>query len=483
MQTIKLAFAALLALSLLTSCSKNGDSTNAANQPQSGNIFEHIFASRDATLSVLDMDGKPVANAQILIGSAVGQPFPENYLSTDASGVFIAPAAWKDSQMVTIVAANFVTATYLQQTPHGQSFQLHPNEASSKYEVKGQGTGFKTVDNDNTIDFALMAPLMTRQTLLSFDLGMLISPQMDTISVYGQSMQIPSNVSLPKQKEAYGFFPVTLDKPVFRMYFPSVGTHKVMTIRGQFPFKQVVKELQNNKQFVDLINYFSLQGGSIHDVAVTGPTQNQDLPVNELVFSQTLPFHSSAVDSSNVLLAVALSPYQGQYLLTDVKNVASNTDINMTVAAGAAPELLTVLQNRADGQQMTSALAPFTARVTPEMLPMMANPQVVSESDVKIASITAPSTITPSATYAVLSTVQGQVVNGVVNVSHAWEVYSPSWETEIKLPQMPNVTLADGQKRWEVSLMGSDSNSSKTVDLGPRLLETATHATHSATTF
>jgi hypothetical protein len=430
------------------------------------------------------MDGKPVANAQVLIGTSVGQPFADNYLTTDGSGVFVAPDAWKDSQMVTIVAPHYVTATYMEQTPHGQNFQLHSTSDAATFEVKGQGTGFQPKDGDNIVDFAVMAPLMSRQALLSFDLSMLISPKMDQISVYGQDMQIPSNISLPRQKEYYGIFPVTLEKPTFRMYFPSLGTHRVMTVRGQFPFKQVVKELQANKSFVDLINYFTLLGGSIHDVNVTGPTQNQNLPVNELSFTQSMTMHSPVVDSNNVFLAVALSKYEGQYLLTDVKNVASNSDQKMTTAAGVAPELLTVLQSRADAQQMTSALSSFTTRVTPDMLPMMARPQVVSANDVKIQAITGPSSIAPAATYAVLSTIQGQTTDGVALTSKAWEIYSPSWETEIKLPQVPNMNMADStaSKRWEVSLIGTTSGA-KNVDLGPRMLETATHATHSATDF
>jgi hypothetical protein len=478
---MKLALAAVLAFSLLTSCSKDDSGADGAGKKQDSTVGSM------ATLSVIGMDAKPIANAKVLIGTAVDAPFVGNYFTTDAQGLFTAPAAWKSAQMVTIAADNFVTTTYMQQTPQGQTFQLHSSEAASKYELKGEGTGFHPKDGDDTIDFAVMAPLMSRQTLLSFDLGMLISPQMDTISLYGQDMQIPSNVSLPKQKESYSFLPVTLNKPVFRMYFSSLGTFPVMTIRGQFPFKKVVKELQANNQFVDLINDFKLLGGSIHDVAIAAETQNQNLPVDELVFNQSHGFHAPTFDSSNVLLAVAVSPYQGQYVLTDVKNVASNASINMTVASGETPELLTILQNKVDDQQMTSALAPFVAGTMPEMLPMMASPQVVNDHDIKIAAVTAPSTIKPAATYAVLSTVQGEVVNGVESVSHAWEVYSPSWETEIQLPQMPNAKFNDGQKRWEVSLMGASGatnpNDTKTVDLGPRMLETATHATHSATTF
>jgi hypothetical protein len=255
-----------------------------------------------------------------------------------------------------------------------------------------------------------------------------------------------------------------------------------MTIRGQFPFKKVIQQFQDKKQFVDMINDFSLQGGSIHDVTVTGPTQNQNLPVNELTFSQSMTMHAPVVDSSNVLLAVALSPYQGQYILTDVKNVASNSDQKMTTAAGVAPELLTVLQNRNDNQQMTSALSPFTARVTPDMLPMMSRPQVVSSNDVKIQAITGPASIAPLATYAVLSNLQGQSADGIALAAKAWEVYSPNWETEIKLPTLPNMTMSTASRRWEVSLIGSTSGA-KNVDLGPRMLETATHATHSATDF
>ena len=41
---------------------------------------------------------------------------------------------------------------------------------------------------------------------------------LDEIRVAGQKLGVPSNISLPKQKESY-IITITIDKPIYRMYF------------------------------------------------------------------------------------------------------------------------------------------------------------------------------------------------------------------------------------------------------------------------
>lgn len=472
----------------LTSCSKDKD------EPKNPKLegFEIRAglsdSERQRTLRIVGPDLKPIAQAQVLIGHALDAPFASNFLTADADGTVKAPEAWTEPTVVTISAAGFVRATYFAQVPQGQTYQMRLSVPQANYELKGASTGFQVKDKDGIGDFALVMPTMNKEALFAFDMGNFISPLNDQIEIFGQKFEVPTNVILPKQKENYSIVTVTLEKPNYRMYFQTPGKKRIFTARGQFPFKTVVGELQNKKTFVELINHFTLQGGSLKEVNITAPSQGQDLPVNELVFNQTRQFKSPAFANDEFLLAIPLSKYQGELMPTDLKNINSNTVAKLTVAAGEKPQLLVVVkktaeQNNLSGGRLTAAIVPFDENVQPRLLTMLENPEVLSLGELRVKLPTLPSNIQAVATYSLLSKVDTREENGiqVEKTTRLWEVYSNEWQANIKLPVWPNDTVVAGKKRWSVTLAGSQEN--KRIDLGPRLLENVTHATHGASDF
>ncbi len=481
----------LVATGILTSCSKVERRAGVQTQAIDSGIFARLGLSQAARadmITVTDLIGQPIAQAQVLIGHQKDEPFVSNFFTTDNLGQAKIPAGWSTPQVVTISAKGFVRASYFGQTPQGQTFQLRPAQTKSHYELKGNGTGFHVVNGDNKIDFALMVPILKKPDLFAFDIGMFISPESDTISTAGQSIDVPSNISLPKQTENYGFFPVTLEKPIYRMFFQTTGKHKVFTARGQFPFKEVVGQLQNKKTFLDVINSFTLQGGSIREVDITSANQNMDLPVDELAFNQTRTLQAPKFANDELLLAIPLSAYQGELLPTDLKNIPSNASMDLSIAAGEAPQVLVVLKKKSEPGaagigKLTAAMMPFSNHLQPALLPMIESPQVIDASEVKIQVPAGTSGIFAAGSVSVLSTIENKKF-GSMNVEIAtrvWEVYSKEWMPGFQLPVWPGESAPVGKKRWEISLLGRLSN--KAVDLSPRILETMTHATHSATDF
>lgn len=469
---------------VLTACSKSQD---AGDSRFVGVLSES--ETRALPLKVTDARGLPIAGAQVLIGDGLNQPFAANFITTDEQGVFQAPAGWTSAQVVTIGAKDFVRASYFGQKPRGQVFQLRRAFVPVQQELKGQGTGFEVKNNDDRVDFALMIPAVNKQQLFAFDMGMFISPQVDVISVYGQKMSIPSNVSLPKQKEKYGLFPVTLEKPVYRMYFDYLGKHRIVTVRGQFPFKQVVGEMQNQKPFIELINYFSFESGSLTEVELNLPSQNQDLPVNGINFNHPQSFRTPAFSQEEFLLAVALDSVQDQFMPTDFKNVPSNVDFKLNTIDGGQPQLLVALKKKSEqavlgASKISAAIIPFKEGVSPVLLPMLENPHVVSAFEFRVQVPLIPEGIYPAATYSVLSQVErtGEGIEAKEQATNFWEVYADGWQAQVKLPEWPVDDMPEGPKRWEVSLIG-DQDKEKAIDLNPRILETVTHATHSASDF
>jgi len=468
----------------LTACSK---SQQYQGSDSVGMLSE--LEARALPLKVTDTRGQPVAGAQVLIGQSLNQPFASNFLITDSQGNFQAPTGWNSAQVVTVGAKGFVRASYFAQKPRGQVFQIRAQTPAIQQELKGQGTGFTVKDNDNLVDFALMIPAVKKADLFSFNIGMFISPQVDIITVYGQKLPIPSNVALPKQKEKYGLFPVTIEKPVYRMYFDYLGKHKVATLRGQFPFKQVVAEMQNQKPFFELINYFSVMSGSLKEIEITQPSQTQDLPVNEITFNSPRSFKSPTFADDEFLLAVALDPVQDKFMPTDFKNVPSNVDFKLNTIQGSNAQLLVALkkkaeQNSLNGGKISAAFVPFKNRAAPQLLPMIESPHVVHATEFRVEVPQAPAGISPVATYSVLSSVvrSGEGSQSQELTTNFWEVYAEGWQAEMKLPEWPESNLPEGLKRWEVSLVGNQGKQ-KAIDLSPRILETVTHATHSASDF
>jgi hypothetical protein len=438
-------------------------------------------------LRVTDMDGKAIPQAQILIGQGLNEPFVSNFIESDENGVFAAPGAWTSPQTVTVSAPGYLRVSYLAQMPTGQTFRLRKAAKEKKYELKGQATGFKVIDKDDKVDFALLVPVLKKNDLFAFDMTKVISSQMDEISVYGQKIQMPSNVSLPRQKENYGIIPVTMEKPVFRIYFEEMGPQKVIAVRGQFPFSKVTKEMENKKPFNELINYLSIQGGSLKTAQITGATQNMDIPVNELIFNVTKNYKAPVYSNDQTLIVLPLAVYNGEYFPTDIKSVPSNTAQNLMTAAGTEPLVVTVITSKPDSNnkmdgRLSVNIKKFDNSEAPEMLALMENPQVLSLGEVKIKPLSQPSFIQAAATYSMLSVVETINMGGnkIDITKHVWEVYGEGWMDQFRLPTWPNDSVLKGKKRWEVSLVGSPD---KAIDLGPAMLENATHATHVQTDF
>jgi hypothetical protein len=450
-----------------------------------------IARDMSRSIQVTDLKGRPIAGAEVLIGLGVNQPFADNFVTTDVNGVFVAPSDWNSAQPITISAKGFIRTTYFGQVARGQALKMKPQPLATPYELTGVATGFNIKNSDKNMDFALMIPGIRKEELLAFNIDMFVSPKTDEVTVYGQMIQLPSNTSIPKQKENYGIFPVTLEKPLYRMYFQETGLQRVSAILGSFPFNKTVSEMQKGASFIDLINNFSVKGGSVREVNVSAPTQSFDIPVTDMIFNQTRTFKSPAFSDEEVLIAVSLNPNGNEFYPTDFKNVLPSTAQSLVTTATNDQQLLVALKKKSEdmlvsGAKISAALIPFEVDVEPTLLPMIENPQVVNLYELKVQLPQVPAGLVENGAAFILSTV---VKTGTgkdykeVSTRH-WEVYSDQWMNSVNLPRWPNDIEPTGIKRWEVLLMSADSaRAQNAVDLTSRVFETVTHATHSATDF
>jgi len=423
-------------------------------------------------IKVTDSFGSPISGAQILIGQSADQPFIGNFITTDENGVVAVPAEWNNAQSVTINAQGYVRRTYLNQSPSGQQFSLNKKSVTEKPELNGITTGYNIKDKDGIVDAALVVPAFTKQNLFNFSIDTFVSPVSDTMTVVGRTVEIPSNISLPKQKESY-FLPVTLDKPKYRMFFNDFGPQTVVAIKAQLPLRKMVDDFQNKKPFYEMVNNMSIQGGAIRKVNLQSATQTLDIPVNELLFNQPRSMKAPQFAADQYLMTVSVSEYDSEFVPTDIKNVLPGTVNKLNLPINAKASLLAVMMPKDQKivGQLSANLANFTEGYEPSLLSYISKPTVTNVTNVKVeTALSLPVGLENLGTIARLSQISK---NGKVEVSTPiWEVYSTeSWINQFDVPAWPSEAIpVAGSKRWEVAFVAGTDNQ-------------VTHLTHNQTDF
>lgn len=450
------------------------------------------YAEQEALgyISVLNERGAPLAGAKVLIGMDLDSPFSGNFLTTNSKGQVLAPEAWIESLPVTVHASGYTRITHYSRNPGGATFRLKPLLSVDQFQASGKATGFSLRDFDGQIDFSLVLSAFTRNDLLALDLTKIISPEMDSISVMGQRIDLPSNLSVPNQRENY-ILPIRIEKQAYRVGLNHPIKQRLFATHGRFPFKTVVDEIRRGTPFTDLINHFSILGGVVRDVS---GAQNAilDLPINEVRFSGKLTFRTPPLSGNEVAISMAIAENDGWLLPTDIKRVVSNEVRTLSTIDQGTVSSVALLKNGSEfsgstGLDRVSATitTPIKGSVSPEFLPLIADPDVLSIDQVRFSlPHRRPTSVMPLATVAILSEIRdiptssGKTIQALVR---HWEVQSPSWVQGVSLPRWPGVSFPATKKKWEVAFIGGKNQ--QPVDLGSPLMNAATHVTHSSKDF
>lgn len=475
---------ALAMPALIVGCSKK----EKPKSPGGEGTPSQFLTQENNTITIKSIDEQPIPNAQILIGNSLNNPFYGNFLLTDSSGQVQVPAEWTSAMAVTVQAPGYIRMTYMAQEPGALTIKLRPQPEKISYEVRGGVTGLPIQDKDGYVDFGLIMPAFTKLDILSFNINNIISPQNDRITALGQNVDIPANVSLPEQREKYSLLTVTLDKPIYRTYYGQPGVNRLYAARGRFPFKATVDALRNGTQFYELINTIKLSGGAIRDLEVKQGENKLNLPCHELNFTDSKTVALPILNGDETFLAVGVAKQSGYLIPTDVKKANSNKKlgINISTLPNSEQFFLGVLKKsaemRSSQDRMSVTLVPFEAGLTPNMLPLIPDPTLAAD-EILMPRVDSVDGVNPLATYAVLS-MEEEIQQGPAKVkllNPRWEIYAQNWAESLKLPQWPNDGELVGKKRWEVNFVGSQTASQ--VPVGPAMIESATHVTHSSVSF
>lgn len=441
----------------------------------------------NSIITIQDAQGTAITNAQYLIGTAQNTPFEGNFGMTNEKGEITIPQGWTGPEMITIDAPGYLRVTYMQTLPQARSIKL-TKKFVAVAELRGKTSGHPVRNKDDIVDFSLVMSAMTRQDLLNFQIEKVVSPLSDKIKAVGQEISIPSNVSLPKQTEKKFLFDVVLDKPQYRLQFAQNGFQRVFVARGRFPFDDVVDGMLGKKPIVELINFFSINGGTIKDVMIEKSVTNLDVVVNDLTFTDKKTFKAPALKAGQTMIALAATDNNGYLIPTDFKRLTAGQSVSLSTWPEFPVYIAQVLKNEAEFDttkpgvdRLSAIISTFDNDVKSNFLPLINNPTAKGKTHYMVPAVQG-STLNQLTTYAVISDVKTTTKDGVVSKepSQVWEVYAPAWVTEIKLPKWEWNKTAP-MTRMEVSLVGSVLPVS--VPLGPEMMEKATHVTRSSVDF
>jgi hypothetical protein len=459
------------------------------------------------------------------LGYDAGNPFPNNTLTTNAAGTAMAPADWKAALPVTVQAPGFITTTIPVAMPGMLTIQLTPQESGNEIEIKGTTSGFGTMVDNGKVQFGLVIPAVSRQQMLAFDMSTVMSPQTDVISVLGQNIEIPSNLTLPKQTVTY-IFPITLDKPDYRTYVRSSGDYLMTATHGNFPLSKVISDMKAGKSIFEMINYFTFAEGGTRQVQVSGNTVGQDLTVNQTQFTNSLDVTAPAFPSNQAMISLALNEQaNGLMVPTDLKRIMPGQSMALK-STGSKPNVLslliidskagkTLVEKAMDRlspmgvmnpgsdfpiptgklfpaqsfQQLSFSLLPATTGVAPTFMSLIDPPTIDAQNVLKMnAPANVPPGLTPVATYMVLTEIQsfGSGSAGVQSEQRTrlWEVWSSAWLNQVELPKISFPRNPNRKYRWEVMFLAQPSSvSSGTSRVNGVDLHAVTHVTRNTLEF
>lgn len=261
--------------------------------------------------------------------------------------------------------------------------------ASSSFaaSVDGSVTGIKTKNYDDRLDFALVLPFNTKSELLNFKISRVLSNEYDSLKVLGQRIEIPSNISLPRQTERY-FLSVRLNKPSYRLVHQGPRPIEIGAIQGSLPFKRTVDAIRSGQPLFSLINQFDFTSYNTAE-----PTDdNTVLNMGQLTMDKEILVVDNFKSPKNFInLAISLLEKNRHYLPVDLKLL----DTGKPKSLKATPEHATVVVSLPDNifnafQENSRPLFPFSLAWNPQdpsnRLPILKDHLELSSSHILVDS-------------------------------------------------------------------------------------------------
>lgn len=520
-----LAVAVILSLASANCAKKPTEQTQSIDDTASVRSSDRSL--EQTQIKIQDENGYPIAGAFVMVGLSENSPFEHNTARTNQEGIAVFDTKWNQPLPLTIEASGFVRATYFDTNSASHSTFILKNKIEpSTYELSGSATGFGPLPRDGFVDAGLIFPAISASKANTLQLTHFISTEVDTIEILGREIHIPSNVTLPTQRETY-VFPITLSKPSYRIQLPSLGEHKIEAAHIRFPLREVVGELRSGKTFFDVINYFQFMTLALHDVTLNSEKNRQDLNVDNVKLTPKFTFSAPNFNPQYAMIGLSLAEQDGLYYIADVKRLHPNERQTLmgpknTEQAGKIVSILRLNDKSTVGaksEQLSAVSGPTDRAQTLQFLSMIEPPKQVDQKLI-LRPPTSLANVQSVFTYASLLKIE-RIENGKIKLERKtpqWDLYSRGWVNQMPLPVLPTqIEQSASSMRWLVTYGGEalefgfhrrkkprchrhmiqdmtracisavDSQPFESFNLeeplGPQLLQKASHVTQSASDF
>lgn len=432
-------------------------------------------------IAVTDQSGRALKNANVQIELFKSSEF--QHFITDDNGIVELPRTNRGAFNLRVNKAGYMPLNLNLKNSSGQmSITLSRKDKPAGYiEILGETNGYPSLQQDGWIDFSLVLKSLDRKELVTFNMGNFISPETDTLSILGNDINVPSNVSIPEQTENY-FFTVTFNKPEFRLYVPAADESKIFAIHGKMPLNKMVDDYQADKTFFEMLNnvdFLSLgdkvikTNKDVKGLTITSATNDLDKKV-----SVTAP----KLNNNKVMLAVSAFKEGDNYFFTDIKKVEAGGKVELTTKKNNDSYLISILlndsearsfrelslflmdnpmrDNKYDFNQMSYHIYKGSS-VTPKFLPLVPEP-AFSESKALVTA-TIPAVASGINAYAsVVNLYRIASVSQEYSVEQRELLYSNStagWTDKFDLSGKSFNFKKGETYAWEVIYLGSDNAS------------------------
>ncbi len=392
--------------------------------------YAHSFS---LDILITDHQKVPVGHAKVLFGPEKGVPFSNNLLISQNDGTLSPPLGWwrqNTSLPITIDSTDHILATYITDSQR-ESFYVTDLDHKELIPIKGQVTGYRSLrDFDEKVDFSLVLSSLKRSHLLHFDISRLWSPENDVLKFpLRVKLKVPSNLSLPNQKESYGIFTLNFNKPSYRHFTHQHGPQKVLALHGRFPLKTIIDGYREKKSFLKLINHFKFLGGGSLDVDVQGALMNQNISTDQWKLRAKHSVHAPHYGDNLTMFTFSIQEAdRGHFFPMDVKWVASGQaqDLRFLKSTAKPQYVLSILMGKDEKKntkrplildQISLNFDEAKPQNRPIFLNMIPPPQLhISDSTLTLNPPTVVKDVAPLGTYVALSAVNP---NSVKSTDHS----------------------------------------------------------------
>ncbi len=338
------------------------------------------------------------------------------------------------------------------------------SSSTTRLRFGGEAVDFGRLMRDGRVDFALVTPSMTRLDLLNFDLSSLISPESDRITVAGRSIDLPSNISLPDQVENYSIISIRLNKPEFRTFVKEPGTYTFSALRGQFPVKQVIDELRNDKSVFDIMNHFNFVGSGQIEAQVNSSLDGQNISVNQYRFDQAdVLVKGPNLAKGHMAFSLSLSEVNGKLSPVDLKRLRPGIPQRLKVSPLGNPFVLSAMvEEGAKGEmpefdKLSLTLLPNQYSGQPDFLAYTTSPQHSGQT-LKVFPPQLGANQEAVAVYVSFSEIR-KITSGSVDTEEKtvlWENWTQGFSNSISTSSLSYTKRPNRTYRFEVLYLAKD---------------------------